>query len=161
MCLVLNWIVICLVLKCKSVIFILKRIYFKCTRVRGITFSASARHGKVMGSMLGRCKPRTWCSESAIMLWLSLDGPMLDPNRVIAKDVKSCTYCCGINSTSRGNVLDSNRRNSLPCTVKTSRQRALTKKYINISPFVKLIYYYHPMLCKVKNLRWFLTLNLG
>ncbi len=33
------------------------------------------------------------CSELAFMLTLSLNGPMLDHNHVIAKDVKSCTYC--------------------------------------------------------------------
>ncbi len=40
--------------------------------VRGIAFSASAWHRKVMG----------------LILRLGLDGSMLDPNRVIAKDVK-------------------------------------------------------------------------
>ncbi len=39
------------------------------TRICGITGSASARRGEVMGSIFG-------------------------PNRVIAKDVKRCTYCC-------------------------------------------------------------------
>ena len=33
-----------------------------------------------------------------------------------------------VNSMSRGNVLAQNRRNSLPCTVKTSRQRSYNQK---------------------------------
>ena len=32
--------------------------------------------------------------KSASKLGFGLHGSMLDPNRVIAKDVKSCTYCC-------------------------------------------------------------------
>ncbi len=55
-------------------------------------------------------------------------GSMLVPNRVIAKDVKSCTYCCyfseirEIYSMSIVNALSKNRRNSVPglpgCAIK-------------------------------------------
>ncbi len=59
------------------------------------------------------------------MLGIGLDGSMLDSNRVIAKDVKSCTNCCYvINSMSRGNILAQNIHNPLPYTVKTFRQRS-------------------------------------
>ncbi len=49
---------------------------------------------------------------------------LLRPKCVIAKDVKNCTYCCYvICATLRvregGNALAPNRRNSLPCTVRT------------------------------------------
>ncbi len=37
-------------------------------------------------------------------------------NCVIAKDLKSCTYCCYDISMSRGNALALNRRNSKLCT---------------------------------------------
>ncbi len=46
-------------------------------------------------------------------------------NRVIAKDVKSCNYYCYVKYATlivrvRGNAFPTkNRRNSLPCTVKT------------------------------------------
>ena len=47
----------------------------------GITHSASPRHGKVMGSILGRIKSSTTsCS-------------MFTPNYARAKDIKSCTNC--------------------------------------------------------------------
>ncbi len=76
------------------------------TRVRGVTCSVSARRWEGDGSMLGL-------------------------NRVIAKDVKRFTYCCqmrDINSMSRGNALAPNRRNSAPCTVRTSRQRSFNQR---------------------------------
>ena len=60
-------------------------------------------------------------------------GSILSPNRVIAKDVKSCTYCCYIRCVTLivcvgGNALAPNRRNSLPCTVRTSRQRSCNQR---------------------------------
>ncbi len=67
--------------------FLLLRLVSLITRVCGITGSASARR---------------WGGYSILV-----------PNRVIAKDVKSC-----------GNALALNRRNSIPCTVRTSRQRS-------------------------------------
>ena len=69
------------------------------TYVRGITISASARRvGKVMGSMFG-------------------------PNRVIAKDVKSCTYYCYVRCATLierawANTLAPKRRKSLSGIVK-------------------------------------------
>ncbi len=41
--------------------------------------------------MLNHGKPSTLCS--ALMFGLGLDGSMLNPNCVLAKDDKSCTYC--------------------------------------------------------------------
>ena len=60
-------------------------------------------------------------------------GSTLGPNRVRAKDVKSCTYCCYVRCTTLivwvgGNALALNRRNSLPCTVRTSRQRSCNQR---------------------------------
>ncbi len=52
----------------------------------------------------------------------TLDCSMLDPNRVIAKDILLLCQICNINSTSSGNVLAINNSNSLPCTVRTSKQ---------------------------------------
>ena len=49
----------------------------------GITRSASARPGKVIGSMLGCGRTSTWCSALI---------SMLGPNRAIDKYVKICTY---------------------------------------------------------------------
>ncbi len=55
-------------------------------------------------------------------------GSILGPNRVIAKNVKSCTYCCYGRCATLivwigGNILVQNKRNSIPCTVRTYRQR--------------------------------------
>ncbi len=77
-----------------------------------------------MGSMLGLL---IRCSESASILGIGVDGSMLDPNHVIDKDVKSCSYCRYVRCATsvvrvRGDALAPNRRNSLPCTVRTSRQ---------------------------------------
>ena len=49
---------------------------------------------------------------------------MLGPNRVIAKEVKSCTYCCYIRCATLivwvgVNAMAPNSRNSVPCTVRT------------------------------------------
>ncbi len=55
---------------------------------------------------------------------------ILDPNCVLAKDFKSCAYCCYvrcvryINSMSRGRCYGQNRLNSLPFTVRTLIQRS-------------------------------------
>ncbi len=68
--------------------------------MHGITLSASARRWEILGYMLGQ-------------------------NRIIAKDVKSCSHCCYvINSIIRGNALSPRRRTSIPCTVITSRQKS-------------------------------------
>ena len=90
------------------------------TRARGIKCSASARNGKVMGLMLGRCKPGNWCSA------LYIDAQ----TRLRRFDVrpKSChnwrheklllMLLCRmrvINSTGKGSAMDLNRHNSLPC----------------------------------------------
>ncbi len=53
---------------------------------------------------------------------------MLDQNRVIAKDVKRCTYCCYFRCVKLivsvgGMPWPRNRYNSLPCTVRTSKKR--------------------------------------
>ena len=56
-------------------------------------------------------------------------GLILSPNRVIAKGVKNyLCHMCNINSMSRGNALAPNRRNSVPCTVRTSRQDCAIKR---------------------------------
>ena len=97
------------------------------TRVLGITRRATARHEKVMGSMLGQ-------------------------NCVIAKYVKSCNFCCyGICATLivrvGGNVFAPNRRNSLPCTVRTSRQWSCNQKVgcllWDVFVDLKAMYVYH------------------
>ncbi len=62
--------------------------------VRGIKRSVSARHGKLMGSMLGRGKLGTWCLKLGLDVRCSDSASMLGTNRVKAKDVKGCTYCC-------------------------------------------------------------------
>ena len=55
----------------------------KYTRVRGITCSASAQQGKVMGSMLGRA--------TVVSVPVARSSA-----RLIAKDVKSCTYSAAL-----------------------------------------------------------------
>ncbi len=60
---------------------------------------------------------------------------MLSLNRVIAKDVKSCTYYCYVRCATlivrvEGNAFAPNRRNSLPFTVRTSRQRCAIKRFV-------------------------------
>ena len=55
-------------------------------------------------------------------------GSMLGLNCVIAKDVKSCTSCYYVISMSRRNALTQNRCNSIPCTVKISRQRSCNER---------------------------------
>ncbi len=62
-------------------------------------------------------------------------GSMLGPNRIIAEDVKSCTCCCYIRCATLivlvgGNALAPNRRNSVPFTVRTSRQRSCTQRLV-------------------------------
>ena len=57
----------------------------------------------------------------------------LDPNRVLAKDVKSCTYCCHVRYATlivRVGVVSwpQNRRNSLPWTVRTSKPRSCNQR---------------------------------
>ena len=55
---------------------------------------------------------------------------MLGPNRVIDKDGKVVpTAACQMRDiNSRGNALDPNSRKSLPCTVRTSRQRSFNQR---------------------------------
>ncbi len=82
----------------------------------GITCSASSHHGKKV--MLGCGTPSTRCSASA-----SMPGAQPKPCHIF-------TYCCYVRcaslivgvSRSRVYALALNRRNSLPCTVRTSRQ---------------------------------------
>ncbi len=90
------------------------------TCVRSITCSASTRHGKVMSSMLGLLmfysRTRSWCS-------------ILD----ISKEVKGCTYCCYVRcatliATEYEECLGPNRRNSLPGTGRTLRQRSYNQR---------------------------------
>ena len=62
------------------------------------------------------------------------------PNHVIAKDVKNCTWWCVRCATlllwEGGNTLVQNRRNKLPCSDKTSRQRFCNKRV-----FLKKLYW--------------------
>ena len=63
------------------------------------------------------------CLESAPMLGLGLDVSILNQNCVIARDVKSCIYCCYVRYMLLivrvwGNALALNRHNSLSCTVR-------------------------------------------
>ncbi len=67
-------------------------------------------------------------SGSASMFGLGIDGSMLNQNRVIANDVKSCDYCYYIRYTTlivRWNAL---APNSLPCTVRSSRQKSYNQR---------------------------------
>ena len=78
-------------------IFLLS-IYF---RVCGVTVKTFAQHWEVLGSIL-------------------------NPKRVIAKNVKICTYCCYVRCATLivwvgENALAPNRRNSVTCKVRTSR----------------------------------------
>ncbi len=57
------------------------------------------------------------------------------PDRVIGKDVKRCTYCCYVRCATLivwvlENALAPNRRNSVPCTVSTSRQRSCNQRVV-------------------------------
>ncbi len=86
----------------------------------GITCSASAHHGKVMGSAVVILVPDARPCTS--MLGFGLDGLMLDPKRGISKYDKRCTYCYYVRCVTLivrvgGNAFAPNRRNSLPCTV--------------------------------------------
>ena len=60
-------------------------------------------------------------------------GSILGQHRVIAKDVKSFTYCCYVKCKIsivrvKGMPWYQNRRNSFPCTVITSRQRSYNQR---------------------------------
>ncbi len=60
---------------------------------------------------------------------------MLIQNPVIAKDVKIWTYfyyvrCPGMNSMSSVNELAPNRWNSVPCTIRTFRQRTCNQRLV-------------------------------
>ncbi len=61
-------------------------------------------------------------------------GSMLSPDRVIAKEVKSCTYCCYVRSSTLtvrvggASALYPNSCNLLACTVRTSRQRSCNQR---------------------------------
>ncbi len=112
---------------CGKIDFVCLQVH-KATRDRGTTGSVSARHGKVLGSRLGR-------GTMAFVGYPMLVPGLVDPqNRVIAKDVKSCTYCCYVRYAILivrvgGNALaPKNRCNSLPCTVRTSRQRSCNQR---------------------------------
>ncbi len=101
------------------------------THVRGIIWIASDRHGKVMGSMLGYGKPSSWCT--ALYIDARSRPQWFDalPNFVIAKDVKSCTYCCYVKSATvqiGGNALVQNSRKLWQCTVRTSRERSCNQR---------------------------------
>ncbi len=57
---------------------------------------------------------------------------MLGPNCGIAKNIKRCTYCYAkLIVWVGGNVLAPNRRNSVPCTVRTSSQRSCKGSYLS------------------------------
>ncbi len=79
---------------------------FELTRVRGITRSA--------GRWLERC--------SAVVLLIDVWT-----NRVIAQDVKSCTYCSYVRCATLI-VRIRGMRKSLPCTVRTSLQRTCNQR---------------------------------
>ena len=96
-----------------------------------------------MGSMLSRGTLALGTLYSLLGLELRIGSmpaslaSMLSPNCVIAKDVKSCTYCCYVRYAILivrvgGNALALNRRNSLPCTVRISRQGSCNKKLFEI-----------------------------
>ncbi len=75
------------------------------TRFHGITRSASTRHWKVLGSLIGREASTRWSPQTA-------------------KHVKGCFYCCYVRCATLiirvgGNALVPNWRNSLLCTVST------------------------------------------
>ena len=57
-------------------------------------------------------------------------GSILGPNCIIAKSMNLLLLCQIRDSISmsRGNALAQNRRNSIPCTVRTSRQRACNQR---------------------------------
>ncbi len=59
------------------------------------------------------------------------------PYRIIAKDVKIYTYCCYVRCATLivrvwENALAPNRRNSLPLTVRTARQRLCNQIFKNL-----------------------------
>ena len=85
------------------------------TRVRGTTYSAFARHGKDIGSRLGRG------TVAELVQTQLTSNPQ--PNRVIAKVVKICTYCCFVGE----NAL-APKQSKLPCTVRTFRQRSCNQR---------------------------------
>ncbi len=100
--------------------------------------SAFARHGKFMGSRLSREPWLCVCSHSsALKLKLGMDAHArvrrLDSSCVIAEDIKICTYCCyvrcAILTVRVGEIpLPQNRRNLLPCIVRTSLQRSCNQR---------------------------------
>ncbi len=55
-------------------------------------------------------------------------GSILCQNNVKTKDDKGCTYCCQMLDINIGDALAQNRRNSLPCTVRTSKQKSCNQK---------------------------------
>ncbi len=99
----------------------------------------------VMGSMLDYGRPSTrffaWSSTlrsdsmlsfmyGCTLVW----ALMLGPNRIKAKDVKICTYCCYVRCVLLivrygGNALAPNRRNALPCIVKSFRQGSCNQRF--------------------------------
>ncbi len=95
------------------------------TYLTRITLSASFRHRKVMGSMLGCGKPSTWCSMLSLDIRCTDSASMLTQYQVIAKYVKSCTYCCYVRCATLivqvcGNVLAPNRSNSVRTSIQWS-----------------------------------------
>ncbi len=73
--------------------FIYNNTYVHCR-----TRNTYTRHGKIMGSMLGHGIGNVGLVPDARLdVWQYLGiGLMLGPNRVIAKDVKGCTYRCSV-----------------------------------------------------------------
>ncbi len=77
------------------------KFFIRATCVRGITGIASARHGKVMGSMLGHGSlvPAArlhvkWYFGIGFDKRTQPRCSILGPNHGIAKDVKSFIFCC-------------------------------------------------------------------
>ncbi len=81
-------------------------------------------------NFLNSVKPASVALHIAYLLGVGkVMGSMLRPNCVIYKDVKSCTFCCYVRCATSivcvgGNALAPNWRNSVPCTVRTFRQRS-------------------------------------
>ncbi len=92
------------------------------TRVRYITSKVSSRYGKVMGLMLGFVTggSSTWCS----MLGLYAQPKTCHSHNVVLTAAMSCARH---KMYEQGDALALNRRNLLPCTVRTSSKGRANK----------------------------------
>ncbi len=87
------------------------------TNVCGITCSASARHGKIMGSMLGRGTMVLLPDVRSVTLIFKarLRCSVVGLNHVIAKDVKNFSYCSYVRLRDINCVSKRKVRGLLPC----------------------------------------------